>query len=954
MVDFRLPDIDQYTTRAHRRRIRRRTTACLAAAVIFCTAYALILPAVTIEKECPIPEHTHTEECYTQIVSKTSLVPVCTPQSLGVHQHIPECSTNCGYADFVIHTHDSFCYEDDGRLWCPLAEIHEHIHDEGCYVLPSPHVHDNECYTQEGELTCTRQEPEGDPEPVLICERPEISCHQHTNSCYDSTGVLICGQTQILAHQHASSCFTVLEADTTELTCGMTEHTHTSECVPDPEESDSMYEEPPHDSSLSDKTDFPADESSFPTETEQDASDKYNSIAEPCFGTNWLLLRNSGWWERYSGYSPDIAYSYNALPFYGFPVLSNAAAAPSSVQIDTEGGTRQNAEDGVSVSKTIAGTDIENVFDITLTVQTPQIIERITQEPDMAVVIVMDISNTMKEDFDGETRYSAAMEAAETFLDNFAANNSLGISKVGYVAFNTDAHQIFGLQPCTDSTQANALKSLMLTSTGKIIDPDEYSVSHSRFTNIEAGLKMANDMLNAVSNSNKFIIFLSDGFPTTYIRSDYSGYDPYDSTGRFYDHVLNRKCLYGNSYSDEAAIRARKIASSIKDCGTTIFSIGVDVGGQTIQTYITKSENASGFSVVDRTGTSYEIGDASSAEAYKNWLRNGIGSGYYYDSTNTQGLKAAYDTIFQTIQQNIEIAAAADWVTEDPIPTMTPDAIEFIGMYAQDGALQWSLSGSHENNGENSASYITDSSTIRWDLKESGYSAQVNGNTTLYTYQLRYRVRLKNEDPAFAENQVYETNGRTTLQYRVIRSTDGVASISDPKTIEFPIPSVHGFLEDLTFLKQDNHGNCLPGAQFTLRHDPQCGKCRGDGTTLLLSDRTALSDEDGSVTFRDIPSGHSYLLQETKIPSGYSSDGTQYTVTVRYDQLTVTAAASGGNEIQWEGIIVNNTYYELPATGGNGTVMYTIGGILLILTALFLLYRYNNCGVPSGPIGTKN
>ena len=72
MVDFRLPDIDQYTTRAHRRRIRRRTTACLAAAVIFCTAYALILPAVTIEKECPIPEHTHTEECYTQIVSKTS------------------------------------------------------------------------------------------------------------------------------------------------------------------------------------------------------------------------------------------------------------------------------------------------------------------------------------------------------------------------------------------------------------------------------------------------------------------------------------------------------------------------------------------------------------------------------------------------------------------------------------------------------------------------------------------------------------------------------------------------------------------------------------------------------------------------------------------------------------------------------------------------------------------
>lgn len=55
---------------------------------------------------------------------------------------------------------------------------------------------------------------------------------------------------------------------------------------------------------------------------------------------------------------------------------------------------------------------------------------------------------------------------------------------------------------------------------------------------------------------------------------------------------------------------------------TTIFSIGVDVGGQTIQQYITQSENANGYSVVDRTGTSYEIGDPRSTESYKNWLSN--------------------------------------------------------------------------------------------------------------------------------------------------------------------------------------------------------------------------------------------------------------------------------------------------------------------------------------------
>ncbi len=55
--------------------------------------------------------------------------------------------------------------------------------------------------------------------------------------------------------------------------------------------------------------------------------------------------------------------------------------------------------------------------------------------------------------------------------------------------------------------------------------------SHSRFTNIEAGLKMGADMLEDVSAENKYMIFLSDGFPTTYISGGYNGYDPYCTAG---------------------------------------------------------------------------------------------------------------------------------------------------------------------------------------------------------------------------------------------------------------------------------------------------------------------------------------------------------------------------------------------------------------------------------------
>ena len=561
----------------------------------------------------------------------------------------------------------------------------------------------------------------------------------------------------------------------------------------------------------------------------------------------------------------------------------------------------------------------------------------------MAVVIVMDISNTMNSDFGGVTRYAAAMTAAESFLGQFADNNSLGISKVGYVAFNTDAHEIFGLQPCTKTEQVNALKNTMRTETGAIINASDYKSSHSRFTNVEAGLAMASDMLNSVSNKNKYIIFLSDGFPTTYIKSGYSGYDPYDSTGRFYDHVLKKPCSYGTSYSDEAAIRARKEAASIKNSGTKIFSIGVDVAGQTIQRYITQSENANGFSVVDRTGTTYEIGDASSTEAYKSWLRNSIGSGYYYDSTDSEGLNNAYTQIFNEIKQQIGTSNVADWVATDPLPVgASHGTVEFIGFYNINNELvKGNLTGAYVEGGEDTANYDESKVSISWDLKNSGYHITTSEGNTTYTYSLIYRVRLKNEDGVFVENTVYPTNDTTTLQYRRIENKSGQISVSDPKTVNFPIPSVVGYIGELTFSKVDGCGRPLSGAEFTLSHDKvNCHICRGDKTCVEIGDMIAVSDGTGQVSFTGVPSGHKYSLTETKVPEGYSKNNNIYQVEVAYDAVTVTVTDYGGSSLEWNGEIENHEYYALPETGGPGTDMYIIGGMLLITGAgTLMIYK---------------
>ena len=181
----------------------------------------------------------------------------------------------------------------------------------------------------------------------------------------------------------------------------------------------------------------------------------------------------------------------------------------SDEQIDYIGGKTTSGRGDVQISKYIDGTDIENVFDITLTVRTESTVQTYLEDPDMAVVIVMDISNTMNNAYPtGSTtsRYDAAVVAAENFINQFYAETR-GLSKIGFVAFNTHAHKIFNLSPCSTQAQANALINKMKSETEDIID--NYGTDDwTRFTNVEAGLKMGYDMLNSSGNENKYIVFL--------------------------------------------------------------------------------------------------------------------------------------------------------------------------------------------------------------------------------------------------------------------------------------------------------------------------------------------------------------------------------------------------------------------------------------------------------------
>ena len=146
-----LQEAENYT-KAHARRKRwHQMVTALSCLVVFCTTYLMILPAITMEKyACGLEEHMHTMSCFAvtdaedwscleerqSVDGSVYYVPAET------HQHTDECYWEgdenhehpiCGKADFVLHTHDAFCYDADSNLVCPLSERSEYTPDP--YVL---------------------------------------------------------------------------------------------------------------------------------------------------------------------------------------------------------------------------------------------------------------------------------------------------------------------------------------------------------------------------------------------------------------------------------------------------------------------------------------------------------------------------------------------------------------------------------------------------------------------------------------------------------------------------------------------------------------------------------------------------------------------------------------------------------------------------------------------------
>ena len=86
----------------------QRTISMFAAIVVFFTTYALVLPAITMEKTagCGIEEHQHDDSCYEDQL-------ICGLEETEEHQHTADCYERVLVCGKEAHTHSAACYPAD-------------------------------------------------------------------------------------------------------------------------------------------------------------------------------------------------------------------------------------------------------------------------------------------------------------------------------------------------------------------------------------------------------------------------------------------------------------------------------------------------------------------------------------------------------------------------------------------------------------------------------------------------------------------------------------------------------------------------------------------------------------------------------------------------------------------------------------------------------------------------
>lgn len=476
--------------------------------------------------------------------------------------------------------------------------------------------------------------------------------------------------------------------------------------------------------------------------------------------------------------------------------------------------------------------------------------EIVTNQP-LDIVLVLDVSGSMDGPLSGGTKIDALKTAVNGFIDATADENATisdrsQRNRIALVKFAGEESPEVGNDTDWQGYNYTQIVSNLtdevsgLTNTVKGLRASGATSADYAFDRAQEALKY-----QPRANAKKVVIFFTDGEP---------------NHGRGFDPIV-------------AATAVNK-AKSLKDAGTTIYSIGVVSGANPGDTTSDLNKYMHGIS------SNYPNATATSSEHLwgKFWSVNlgdrAESSSYYKAATDAGQLNNIFESIYQEITKMAEYADVtihdklSGWVVSSDAASVNGEPAGFTYTKTQNGqTTTWA--------GAPEARVAADG-TVSWPVTSSGgkledgvtYTVSFNVKPTQAAFDEAVKNH-KDDANASGDNNFYTNdNSSATVDYKtVVTSSQGGTTTSDPQTAAYlQKPTITLPVSKITVTKtwsDDNENHANDSVQVQLKQD---GEDYANGSATL----NAAGNWTHEFTVPAGPEGHTYSVSEVKV-EGYDS-----------------------------------------------------------------------------------
>ena len=486
----------------------------------------------------------------------------------------------------------------------------------------------------------------------------------------------------------------------------------------------------------------------------------------------------------------------------------------------------------------------------------------VTNQP-LDIVLVLDVSGSMADNLSGGPKKIDALKTAVNGFIKATADENAKITdqgqrnRIALVKFAGEESPEVGNDTDWQGYNYTQIVSNLtdevsgLTNTVKGLRASGATSADYAFDRAQEALKY-----QPRANAKKVVIFFTDGEPN-----------------------------HGRGFDPDVAATAVNRAKSLKDAGTTIYSIGVVSGANPGDTSSNLNKYMHGIS------SNYPDATATSSEHLwrKFWSVNlgdrAENSSYYKAATDAGQLNNIFESIYQEITKTAEYAGVtihdklSGWVVSSDAASVNGEPAGFTYTKTQNGqTTAWA--GAPE-------ARVADDGTVSWPVTSSGGKLEDG-----VTYPVSFNVKptqaafdnaasatpegdaasdeANTDDPNKGNANSYFTNDNSsaTVDYKtVVTSSQGGTTTSDPQTAAYPQkPTITLPVSKITVTKtwsDDNENHANDSVQVQLKQD---GEDYANGSATL----NAAGNWTHEFTVPAGPEGHTYSVSEVKV-EGYDS-----------------------------------------------------------------------------------